>query len=152
VSSPDVQGLFVWWVGDDVTKLWRVTSRYQLSAEEAQLLYGVRGRMGQSKKATVIKVRRKRLIRTAAYRRRHEMILRILEQRTGQSLLPCHPRVVWGPVLPQDRGRMVREEQILVEAGLHSQRRAMEELGVEDTEAEFQTWLEEERVKRQLGE
>ena len=39
VSAPDVQGLFVWWVGDDVSKVWRVASRYLLTVEEAQMLY-----------------------------------------------------------------------------------------------------------------
>jgi len=89
------------------------------------------------------KVRRKRLIRTAAYKKRNEMILRILEQKTGVSYRPYRSRIVWGPVLPQDRGRLVREEQILVEAGIHSRRRAMEELGVEDPEREFKRCLEE---------
>ena len=36
VSTPDVQGLFVWWLGDDVSRIWRVASRYQLSAEEVE--------------------------------------------------------------------------------------------------------------------
>lgn len=89
------------------------------------------------------KVRRKRLIRTAAYRRRNEMILRILEQKTGVSYRPYRSRVLWGPVLPQDRSRLVRDEQILVESGIHSRRRAMEELGVEDVEAEFSRLREE---------
>src|SRR3972149_4214800 len=52
------------------------------------------------------KVRRKRLIRSAIYKR--------------------------------------RSEQILVASGIHSRRRAMAELGMEDPEAEFQRWLEEE--------
>jgi len=52
--------------------------------------------------------------------------------------------VIWGPVLPQDRGRLVREEQILVSAGIHSRRRAMEELGVDDPEGELQRVREEE--------
>ena len=46
-------------------------------------------------------------------------------------------------LLPQDRGRLVREEKLLVEAGIHSRRRAMEYLGVEDTEAEFNRLREE---------
>jgi hypothetical protein len=37
----------------------------------------------------------------------------------------------------------VREEQILVEAGIHSRRRAMEELGVDDPEGELQRVREE---------
>lgn len=295
VSAPDVNGLFAWWLGDDVTRVWRVASRYRLSAEEAEALYGVKN---AKKEATVVevwtadefelwignilveqkrnpyglipfviypnlrepkkfwgisdippikeparelnralsqlstilelsgnpiavlenveqasdiavqpgavwelpekaraylldllqgggvrlhvdytdlvyrtlhdlsesprtafgdnrqglsgvalemelhpllqKVRRKRLIRTAAYKRRNEMILRILEQKTGASYGPYRSRIVWGPVLPQDRGRLVRDEQILVEAGIHSRRRAMEELGVDDPEGEFE--------------
>jgi len=83
------------------------------------------------------RIRRKRLTRTAAYKRRNEMVLRILEQRTGERLLPVRQRIVWGPILPQDRGRLAREEQLLVEAGIHSRRRAMETLGVEDPEAEM---------------
>ena len=92
------------------------------------------------------KVRRKRLIRTAVYKKRNEMILRILEQKTGVfGYSPYRSRIIWGPVLPQDRGRLVREEQILVEAGIHSRRRAMEELGVDDPEGELKQVREEER-------
>ena len=83
------------------------------------------------------RIRRKPLTRTAAYKRRNEMVLRILEQRSGERYLPVRQRIVWGPVLPQDRGRLAREEQLLVEARIHSRRRAMETLGVEDPEAEL---------------
>jgi len=92
------------------------------------------------------KVKRKRLIRTAAFKKRNEMILRIMEQRTGVDYSPYRSRIVWGPVLPQDRARMVRDEQILVEAGIHSRRRAMEELGVDDPEEELKRLREEERL------
>ena len=34
VTAPDVQGLFAWWVGDDVRRLSRVASRYRLPADE----------------------------------------------------------------------------------------------------------------------
>ncbi len=301
VSAPDVQGLFAWWVGDDVSRVWRVASHYQLSSEEVELLYRVKNGRREStvveiwtadsfelwiddtlserkpnpygfipfviypnlrepKKfwgtsdippikeparelnralsqlSTILelsgnpiavlenveeasdiavqpgavwelpekaraylldllqgggvrlhvdyidliyrtlhdlsesprtsfgdnqrglsgvalemelhpllqKVRRKRLIRTAGYKRRNEMILRILEQKTGASYGPYRSRIVWGPVLPQDRGRLVREEQILVASGIHSRRRAMDELGIQDAEQEFQRWLEEQ--------
>jgi hypothetical protein len=40
VSAPDVQGIYAWWLGDDVSRVWRVASRYRLSEEEAVLLYG----------------------------------------------------------------------------------------------------------------
>ncbi|MBI2918383.1 MAG: phage portal protein [Chloroflexi bacterium] len=83
------------------------------------------------------KVNRKRLIRGAVYRRRAEMVLRLLEQKAGQDYRGCRVRVVWGPVLPQDRGRLVEEERALVAAGLHSRRLAMANLGVEDPEAEL---------------
>jgi len=301
VSAPDVQGLYAWWVGDDVSRVWRVASRYQLSADEAELLYGVsNGRKestvvevwtardfelwidndllrqkpnpygfipfviypnlrepkkfwgvsdiaavkesaqelnrAMSQLSTILelsgnpiavlenveeasdiavqpgavwelpekaraylldllqgggvrlhvdyidliyrtlhdlsesprtsfgdnerglsgvalemelhpllqKVRRKRLIRAAAYKKRNEMILRILEQKTGVSYSPYRSRIIWGPVLPQDRGRLVREEQILVSAGIHSRRRAMEELGMDDPEGELERVREEE--------
>jgi hypothetical protein len=90
------------------------------------------------------KVQRKRLIRTAAYKRRNELILRLLEQQTGVSYAPYRTRIVWGPVLPEDRSRLVADERTLVQAGIHSRRRAADELGVEDPEGEFKRWLEEE--------
>jgi hypothetical protein len=40
VSAPDVQGLFAWWEGDDVRRLWRVASRYTLDAEAFAERYG----------------------------------------------------------------------------------------------------------------
>ena len=303
VSAPDVQGIFVWWLGDDINRVWRVASRYRLSADEIALLYGVRSRR-QRRESTVVevwtdkkfelwiddalverkanpygfipfiiypnlrepkrfwgvsdipvligparelnralsqlslilelsgnpiavlenvenaediavqpgavwevperaraylldllqgggvklhvdfidllyrtlhdlaesprtafgdnqrglsgvalemelhpllqKVKRKRTIRTAVYRRRSEMILRVLEQMTGESFGGHRMRILWGPILPQDRGRTVRDEQILVGAGVHSRRTAMTELGVEDPDAELQRWLEEQ--------
>ncbi|MFN3974229.1 MAG: phage portal protein [Dehalococcoidia bacterium] len=90
------------------------------------------------------KVRRKRLIRTSVYRRRAWMALAIHQKMTGERLLPVRLRVSWGAILPQDRGRLVREEQALVAAGLHSRRRGMAILGVEDPEAEIQRIREEQ--------
>lgn len=89
------------------------------------------------------KVRRKRLIRTTVYRKRSLMILRLLKIFTGVDLTRVEPRVSWGMVLPQDRARVVGNETALVQAGVHSRRRAMDELGVEDPEAELKIWLEE---------
>ena len=40
VTGPDVQGLFVSWAGDDPSHVWRVASRYTLTREEAEALYG----------------------------------------------------------------------------------------------------------------
>lgn len=39
IMAPDVNGIFAWWQGDDLTRLYRVASRYQLTAEEAAALY-----------------------------------------------------------------------------------------------------------------
>ncbi len=44
VSAPDVQGLFVWWLGDDMSRVWRVASRYRLSVDEAKMVFGELGR------------------------------------------------------------------------------------------------------------
>ena len=93
------------------------------------------------------KVRRKRLIRTAAYRRRNELILRLLEQKTGVSYAPYRTQLVWGPVLPQDRSRLVADEVASVQAGLRSRRGAMSALGIETPDAEFERWLAEERQR-----
>ncbi len=97
------------------------------------------------------KVRRKRLVRTAAYRRRIEMVLRLLEQHTGERYLPLRTNILWGPVLPQDRGRLVQEERTLVEAGLHSRRRAMALLGVDDPEGEAEVIRGEETTTSGKG-
>ncbi|HJX62108.1 MAG TPA: phage portal protein, partial [Dehalococcoidia bacterium] len=57
VSAPDVQGLYVWWLGDDVTRVWRVASRYQLSAEEVQMLYGIHPpQADRRRESTVVEV------------------------------------------------------------------------------------------------
>jgi len=45
--------------------------------------------------------------------------------------------------LPRDLAKLVSNEQTLVQSGIHSRRRAMDEVGVEDPEMEFGKWLEE---------
>ncbi len=90
------------------------------------------------------KVKRKRTIRTAVYKRRNEMILKVMEKMAGESFGSYRSHIVWGPVLPQDRDRLVRDEEILVNSGIHSRRRAMMELGIEDPDAELSRWLEEQ--------
>jgi len=90
------------------------------------------------------KVQRKRLIRSAAYRKRCEMVLRLLEQFTGESYAPYRARIIWGPVLPEDRSRLVDDEVRLVAAGVHSRRRAANDLGVEDPEEELRLCEEEQ--------
>jgi len=89
------------------------------------------------------KVRRKRLIRASAYSQRNRMALRLIEKYLGEDFGDCSLRVVWGPMLPYDLAKTVANEQTLVQSGIHSRRRAMDELGVEDPEMEFQKWLEE---------
>jgi hypothetical protein len=39
VTSPDVNGLYAWWLGDDLSKVWQVASRYTLTKDELELLY-----------------------------------------------------------------------------------------------------------------
>ena len=89
------------------------------------------------------KVRRKRIIRTASYNRRNRLILKLLEKYRGEDFGDNNLRVVWGPVLPRDLAKLVANEQTLVQSGIHSRRRAMDEVGVMDPEVEFTRWLEE---------
>jgi hypothetical protein len=92
------------------------------------------------------KVRRKRIIRTAAYNRRNEMILKLLSQYQGEDFSPSiggRLKVTWSPVLPKDIERQVNSEQAMVQTGIHSRRTAMNEVGVDDPEGEFRRWLEE---------
>ena len=42
VTAPDVQGIYAWWLGDDTSRIWRVASKYTLTAEESEFLYGVK--------------------------------------------------------------------------------------------------------------
>ncbi len=42
VTAPDIQGVYAWYLGDDISRVWRVASRYSLTAEEAELLYNVK--------------------------------------------------------------------------------------------------------------
>ena len=92
----------------------------------------------------VKKVQRKRLLREAAFKRRNDMSLRLLTQYTGVEYTLNRSRVVWGSLLPVDRSRLVQDEARLVAAGIHSRRRAADEVGVADPESEFERWREEE--------
>ncbi len=89
------------------------------------------------------KVRRKRIIRTAVYRQRARMVLRLLQKFRGEDFGDNRIRILWGPVLPHDVAGQVSNEQTLVQAGIHSRRRAMDEIGVPDPDTEFKRWLEE---------
>lgn len=89
------------------------------------------------------KVMRKRIIRTAVYNRRNEMILKLLEKFGGEEFGENSLRVVWGSVLPRDIERRSGSEQVMVQAGIHSRRTAMDEMGIRDPDYEFKRWLEE---------
>lgn len=97
------------------------------------------------------KVRRKRLIRAAVYKRRNEMIIALAERFTGVALGDLSHRIVWGPVLPRDLQRLVTNETQLIQSGVHSRKRAMDELGIQDPEQEFDNWLEERRKILQMN-
>ena len=91
------------------------------------------------------KVVRKRLIRTTTYYRRNDMIMKLLQMYEREDFTDVNHRVVWGPVLPQDVERQAMNEQVLVQAGVHSRRTAMEEMNIQDPDEEFERWLEERR-------
>ncbi len=91
------------------------------------------------------KVIRKRLIRTDTYHRRNAMILKLAELYRGESFAGVNHRVVWGHVLPQDVDRQAQTEQLLVQAGVHSRRTAMDGMNIQDPDGEFDRWLEERR-------
>jgi hypothetical protein len=104
------------------------------------------------------KVRRKRIIRTAVYNRRNDMILKLLQKYGNEDFGPLvegHTRVIWGTVLPKDVEKRVNSEQVMVQNGIHSRRTAMGEVGVRDPDYEFQRWLEEReailRMNRELN-
>ena len=42
VSAPDVQGLYAWSLGDDVRRVWRVASRYEVAPEQVEARAGCR--------------------------------------------------------------------------------------------------------------
>jgi hypothetical protein len=97
------------------------------------------------------KVLRKRAIRTGVYNKRNQMALKMLEIFAGEKTCGFYPRVVWGQVLPQDKVQLVNNETALVQNGIHSRKRAMDEVGVRDPEAEFNHWLEEQKEIRKTN-
>jgi len=95
----------------------------------------------------VQKVVRKRTIRTDVYHRRNALILKLAEMFMNENFEGVNHRVVWGPILPQDIDRQAQTEQLLVQTGVHSRRTAMDEMGIQDPDEEFNKWLEErERI------
>jgi hypothetical protein len=91
------------------------------------------------------KVLRKRTIRSNAYHERNDMILKLAEKYTGQTFEGINHRVLWGPVLPEDYTAQAQTEQVLVQTGVHSRRTAMDEIGIQDPDEEFDRWLEERK-------
>ncbi len=91
----------------------------------------------------VQKVTRKRTIRTNAYNQRTDMILKLAQQYLKQAFEGITHRVVWGPILPADTTLQAQNEQLLVQAGVHSRRTAMDITNIQDPEEEFNRWLEE---------
>jgi len=89
------------------------------------------------------KVIRKRTIRTNVYHQRNDMILKLGEMYMHENFEGVNHRVVWGSILPQDVDRQAQTEQLLVQAGVHSRRTAMDEIGIQDPDEEFDRWLEE---------
>jgi hypothetical protein len=98
------------------------------------------------------KVTRKRTIRTNAYHQRNDMILKLAEKYMGGSFDRINHRVVWGPILPEDTARQAQNEQLLVQAGVHSRRTAMDEMGIQDPDEEFTRWLEERKKILQMNQ
>jgi len=93
------------------------------------------------------KVVRKRTIRTNVYHQRNAMILKLAEMFMNENFEGVNHRVVWGQILPQDVDRQAQTEQLLVQAGVHSRKTAMDEMGIQDPDEEFNRWLEErERI------
>jgi len=93
--------------------------------------------------ALIQKVTRKRTIRTNAYHHRTGMILKLAKKYLAANLDGITHRVVWGEILPADTQRQAQNEQLLVQAGVHSRRTAMDEMGIIDPDEEFTRWLEE---------
>ena len=73
------------------------------------------------------------------------MILKLAEMFMDHDFTHVNHRIVWGPILPQDIDRQAQTEQLLVHAGVHSRRTAMDEMNIQDPDQEFDRWLEERK-------
>jgi hypothetical protein len=56
VTAPDIQGIHAWWMGDDMSRIWRVSSKYSLSSEEVEMMYGAKLGASSSKLVTVVEL------------------------------------------------------------------------------------------------
>ena len=87
------------------------------------------------------KTLRKRIIWSAALRRRTRLIWQIAA-RVGLvapgAFDGLRPRIIWPSMMPQDDAQDVRNNALLVAAGLRSHRTAMDLLGIESPEAELE--------------
>ena len=88
----------------------------------------------------VQKTLRKRIVWSAALRRRARLVWQVAE-RVGLaapgSFAGLRPRIVWPSMMPQDDAQDVRNNVALVAAGLRSRRTALDALGAESPEAEL---------------
>jgi hypothetical protein len=98
------------------------------------------------------KVHRKRIIRSAAYQKRNQMILDIIRKYTQQDFSGIRHQINWSGLLPEDYNDLVKNEIRLTESALHSYGRAMTNLGIENPDAELQKWLEEKQKLYPLSE
>ncbi|MDH5696300.1 MAG: phage portal protein [Dehalococcoidia bacterium] len=53
ITAPDVQGIYAWWLGDDTSRIWKVASKYSLTAEESEFQYRVKPK---GKTATIVEL------------------------------------------------------------------------------------------------
>jgi hypothetical protein len=53
ISAPDIQGIYTWWLGDDMSRVWRIASKYNLSQDMVESLYKVKAK---NKTASVIEL------------------------------------------------------------------------------------------------
>ncbi|MDP2919368.1 MAG: phage portal protein [Dehalococcoidia bacterium] len=53
VSAPDIQGIFVWSRGDELSRVWRLASRYAIEADEARAIYSIKPK---GKTATIVEL------------------------------------------------------------------------------------------------
>jgi hypothetical protein len=73
------------------------------------------------------------------------MILRLAQLYMGDNFEGITHRVLWGNIIPTDADRQAQTEQLLVQAGVHSRRTSMDEMGIQDPDQEFARWLEERK-------
>jgi len=53
ITAPDIQGIYAWWVGDNTSRVWRVVSKYSLTADMVESLYQIKPK---DKRSSIIEV------------------------------------------------------------------------------------------------